>query len=275
MRLSIFIRFISITMMFMWVLSGCGGSDSTDEKENNDQAVEEASGEEMDEENSTEEVSEVTNTNANSSEGEGSESKETEAEWDVSKLQQIKGFTDIMDKFSLISYSFNSPGSSLKITMQRVGEEEVNGELTNHIKVNMEEDGGSGEAIELWVTSEGETKRMVAGGERMEGEMLQMAGQSYVMMLLMPFNMTDRTEVTNILKNQTEYPGVKVSKLSKDQKTIGDVKMDTYTYEVTSEGEKSTWEVGDLGDYQVMTSWKVQQEEGDASFQISDLELRR
>ncbi|MGP4069544.1 hypothetical protein [Halobacillus sp. B29] len=272
MKLPVFIRFISIAMMFMWVLSGCGGSDSTNEKENNDQAVEESSGEEMDEENSTEEVSELTDTGTDTSESEGTE---TEAEWDVSKLKQIKGFTDIMDKFSLISYSFDSPGSSLKITMQRVGEEEVNGELTNHIKVNMEEDGGSGEAIELWVSSEGETKRMVAGGERMEGEMLQMAGQSYVMMLLMPFNMTDRTEVTNILKNQTEYPGVKVSKLGKDQKTIGEVKMDTYTYEVTSEGEKSTWEVGDLGEYQVMTSWRVQQDQGDASFQISDLELRR
>ncbi|MGP4075939.1 hypothetical protein [Halobacillus sp. K22] len=272
MRVSLLIRFISIAMMFMVVLAGCGGSDSTNEQESNDQAVEEASGEGMDEENSTEEVSEVSATDTDTSESEGTE---TEAEWDVSKLQQIEGFTDIMDKFSLISYSFDSPGSSLKITMQRIGEEEVNGELANHIKVNMEEDGGSGEVIELWVTSAGETKRMVAGGEKMEGEVLQMAGQSYVMMLLMPFNLTDRTEVTDILQNQTQYPGVKVSKLGKDQKTIGEVKMKTYTYEVTSEGEKSTWEVGDLGDYQVMTSWKVQQDQGEASFQISDLELRK
>ncbi|MYL32578.1 hypothetical protein GLW08_16685 [Pontibacillus yanchengensis] len=265
MKKSLIIRLFSLVFLLLWILTGCGNT--TEPEENQQQDVKQPNGEQT-KENTSESNSEDTK------DEDLTESKEVKAEWDVSKLQRIDGFSDILDKFSLISYAFETPESSMNITMQLIGEEEINGKLTNHIKVNMKDSTATNEVIELWINEEGDTEKLVSGTEVMEGEVLKMAGKSYVMLLLMPFNMTEGMNIKNILNNDKQHPNVTVSKVGDGEKKIGDTKMNTYNYQVTNEGQSSTWEIGDLGPFQLLTSWTMNENGKKSSFEVLNLKLR-
>ncbi len=253
-------------MVLLWISTGCSSQDAGSTESEKETDVEQVIEEENLKGKNESEVSESAEP--------GEEKSTMEEEWDVSQLQVIQGFSDMVDHFSVLSYSFGVSGETTIITMEWMGEEQINGKQTDHVKMNMKDSGEPGENIELWINQDGEAEQLISNGEKMENELVKAPGQSYVMMLLMPFNFMESRDVTSILMEEQSFPNVDVTKKGEGRKKIGDVEVETYTYDVETEGEPSTWEVGNFGNFQLLTSWTVQTDGVESTFEVLDLKLR-
>ncbi|WP_181349670.1 hypothetical protein [Thalassobacillus sp. CUG 92003] len=257
-------------LLVMLVMAGCGNSETNTSEETATQEEQQAS-----ESDSSKEDTSDTKDEAEEVVESVQDSEDEASQMDLSNLQKIDGLSDILDKFSMMSYSYgSSEGEETKLTLNVMGKESIAGEATTHLKVDFTEQGAATEAVEFWVNEKGEALKILTGGNELTGEALEMVGSSYIMLLLMPFNMANNIEMTDILKNNEQYADYQVSLKDKETRQVGEVSMETYIYNVTGGEEEIVWEVGDLGDFKIMAGWTMKVDGQSSYFKIGDLKLQ-